>query len=419
MTMRLFLAIALAWAGAAAAQEINRIVAVVNDDVITALELDAEADEVERALMSRGAAVPARSVLRERVLNALINRQLQMQEADALGVEISDDELDRRIGEFKKENRMSDADLRRYVEEELGEDFDKFRADVRDDLRIGAALRRQILARIHVSEGEIDDFLRAETGAGARDEFRVSRILIALSEGAAAVEIEEKRALAADLQARAAGGEDFTQLAVEYSDAGDALEGGDLGWRRASELPGVFLLELQNLAAGEVGRVIESSNGFHILRLAERRLASAAGEVVRRRVAHILLDGEDAREQLVALRGRFERGESFADLAREYSVDQATAKEGGDLGWAVEGGLLPELEAALVELGAGEVSDPVRSPFGWHLLRVTEMERSEIDAEELRRRALGALRERRALQAQESWRRRLRNAAYIELRPVE
>ena len=396
----------------ASAEVLDRIAAVVNHDVITDLEVTGEIDEVESDLAGRGAAVPSREILRPRVLDALINRRLQLQRADALGIQISEEDINEHIARAAAERGMSASDFQDAIVQNLQVDFADFRRDIRDDLRIQGALRREVFLQIYIPPAEVDDFLRARRDAD--DEILALHILIAIPEGADVAAVSERRALAEKVRTEAANDGDFAQLAVANSDGESALDGGEIGWRRTDSLPSLFVEELQNLREGEVGRVLEGGNGFHILKLEGRRQGEKSTATARRRVRHILLTGENSRAQAEAAKKRIEDGESFAAVAAEMSADTATASAGGDLGWSLPGQLLDELENAVASLAEGKLSEPVRSDFGWHILQVNGIEAA--DAETERRRAISALRERRAFDARAQWLRRLRGEAYIELR---
>lgn len=429
MTRLLLILLLLAGSGILGAQPVaatedrllDRIIAVVEEDVIMRSELLQRMDDVSQQLASRDGQAPPREMLVRPVLDRLILERLQLQEARRIGIRIDDITLNNAVESIARENRMTLAQFRdRLVAE--GMDFPTFREQVRDELAISQLRRRQVDARIQVSEQEIDDLIASESGAIDRDvEYRLLHLLIALPEGATPEQIRAAREQAGHIREEAAAGADFTALALRESAGRQALEGGDLGWRRASQVPTLFARHVVLMREGEVSEVIRSPSGFHIIKLAERRGGTRA--LVRQtRVRHILisptevLTSDEAFERLSGLRGRIKDGADFAELARAHSDDRGSALQGGDLGWTDPGDLVPQFEDVMNRLSPGQVSEPVRTPFGWHIMEVLERRDHDGSRALMRTQAREIIRDRKRDDELELWLRRLRDESFVELR---
>jgi peptidyl-prolyl cis-trans isomerase SurA len=421
----LFLAVLLA--NGAGAQEqgqdvfLDGIVAVVGDDVITRRELVERVNLAEQQLAQRGARVPNRNVLVRQVMERMVVDRVQLQEARRVGISIDEITLNRTVENIAAENNLTLLQLRDALAAE-GVDFATFRQQIRDELTIAQLRRRQVDNRLRVGEQEIDDLIAAESGAIDRDvRYQLSHILIALPQGADSATIAAARAKADDLRARARSGEDFAALAVSHSDAPDALDGGDMGWRGAADIPTLFARNVILMGPGEISPVLRSPNGFHIVKLIDRE-AGAELKVTQTRARHILISPDEirteqeAQAQARSLYNRVREGASFADLARGHSDDVGSAARGGELGWLTPGETVPAFEEAMNALAVGQISTPVRSQFGWHIIEVQE--RREVDASRdlLRARAQEILQNRKREEETELWLRRLRDEAFVEYR---
>lgn len=420
----LLLPLLMAAAPPAAAQRIvtlDRIVAVVNQEVITQDELDQRVALIRRQLSSRGAPPPETEALRRQVLERMIVERTQLQYARETGLKVDDAQLEQAIARIAQQNSLTPAQFRQVLQRD-GVSYEQFREQLRKELVISRLREREIDSRVTVSEAEIENFLSTQQTQGGGDaELLVSHILVRVADGASGAEIEARRRRAESALAELRGGADFARVAAVYSDAPDALQGGNLGWRPPSRLPELFAQAAAGMQPGEVSGVLRSPGGFHIVKLVERRGANAPAQVSQTRVRHILvkpseiLSDDEARERLVQVRERIANGADFAELARLYSED-LSASRGGDLGWINPGDTVPEFERAMDALKPGELSAPVRSPFGWHLIQVEERRRGEASAERERVLAREAVRSRKAEQAYDEWVRQLRDQAYVEYR---
>ena len=405
---------------------VDRIVAIVNKEVITFSELNEAIAMAERNLARQGTAAPTRSLLERQMLERLILEKAQLQRARDSGIRVDELQLDRAVQRIAERNRLTLADFRRALERD-GISFDAYRQDLREQIILSRLREREVEEKIQVSDGEIDVFLEEMKKAPVeRLEYDIAHILIGIPEQATPERIETARARAEQVSVEARAGGDFGRLAASYSTAPDALRGGALGWRTHDRLPELFASALRAMQPGEVSLPMRSPAGFHIVKLVGRREASsAAAAVSQTRVRHILVrtgdavSESDARRRLADLRERIVAGgEDFAQLARVHS-DDASAVRGGELDWVYPGDTVPDFERAFTELKVGEVSQPVRTPFGYHLIQVLERRDADMSPERLRMQARQALRERKSDDAYQEWLRQLRDQIYVELRLEE
>jgi peptidyl-prolyl cis-trans isomerase SurA len=414
------------WPLPAAAQRaslVDRIVAVVNKEVITLSELNEALAQAERTLRRRGTQAPPREVLERQLLERLILEKAQLQIARDGGMRVDDAQLDRAVQRVAEQNNMTLAQFRNALERD-GLAFSAFREDMRDQIMLNRVREREVDDKIQVSDTEIDLFLE-EMGAQSaeRTEYSIAHILVRVPDQATPERIEAARARAEKARAEALSG-DFSRVAASYSDAGDALQGGLLGWRSADRLPELFAGAVAKMNPGDVSAPLRSSAGFHVLKLLERRGATASAPVVQTHLRHILIrtsesvSETEARRRLAGLRERIVAGADFGDLARANS-DDSTAARGGDLDWVYPGDTVPEFERAFQELKPGEISPPVKTPFGYHLIQVLERRSADMSPERRRAQARQTLRERKADEAYQQWLRQLRDQSYVELRLEE
>jgi len=419
-----FLLPALAAAQTAQPLAVDRVVAVVNDEAITLHELRDRLATVTRQLKSRGTPLPPRDVLEKQLLERLIVDRVQIQFAKEVGLRIPDAELDAALRRIAENNRLSLADFRSALERD-GIEWRRFREDIREEMTIARLREREVESRIVVSDGEIDNYLSHPEQANQTSLVTLGHIIIRVPEQAAPAKLTQLRARAENALARIRAGENFSQVAASFSEAPDALSGGLLEPRPADRLPTLYAEAVAKLQPGEASDILRSPAGFHIVKLVERRGGGAVGGAIRQtRARHILIkvnelvSSDEARHKLVGLKERLDNGADFAELARLYSNDLSAAK-GGDLGWLYQGDTVPDFERAMDALKIGEVSDPVQSPFGWHLIQVLERKRAEAGDERKRLLARQALRERKSDEAYEDWLRQLRDRAYVEYRLEE
>jgi peptidyl-prolyl cis-trans isomerase SurA len=405
---------------------LDRIVAVVNEEVVTAKELQLRMSVAEQQLKRQNIALPAREVLQRQVLERIIIDRAQVQLARESGVRVDDATVNATVARIAEQNRLDLPQFRARLESE-GVSFARFREDVRDDIIMTRLRDREVDSRIQITEAEVENFLAEQAGVAAGAiEYNIAQILLRVPDNAGTDRIEVIRKQAEDLAAQARTGADFARLAASYSAAPEALKGGELGWRSADRLPTLFVDAVKNLKPGQVAPLVRSPGGFHILKLAGSRNAVesriATGPLQQTRARHILLRVSDLtpepelRRRLTDLRERATKGgQDFGSLARLHSVDQSSTR-GGELGWLYPGDTVPEFERAMDALKPGEISEPVQSPFGWHLIQVLERRTDESPVERNRLAARMALRERKSDEAYQEWLRQLRDRTYVELR---
>ncbi len=402
---------------------VDRVVAVVNKDAITLSELNDQVAAAERQLRRQGTPLPDHATLERQVLERLILVKAQLQLANDLGIKVEDVQLDRAVQRIADNNGMSLADFRKALESG-GVSFDKFRKEVREQIILTRLREREVDSKIHVSDSEIDMYLEQNKDTlQQQTEYNVAHILVRLPDQASPERIEAARARAEKARAEALAGADFAKLAATYSDGPDALKGGELGWRSTARLPDLFTAALKTMQVNGISPVLRSPAGFHILKLLGRREAGgAAGPPVKQtHVRQILIrtnqavSDADAKRTLENLRERIVRGGAdFAELARVHSEDGSAAR-GGDLGWLYPGDTAPDFERAMDALKPGEISQPVKTQFGWHLIQVLGRRTAGMTPERMRLQAREALRERKSDEAYQEWLRKLRDETYVEI----
>ncbi|MDX9885563.1 peptidylprolyl isomerase [Thauera sp.] len=404
------------------AVEVDRIVAVVNSEVITSLQLRARIEQAKRQLARQGVELPPDNVLERQLLERLIVERAQVQLAQETSLRVDDATLERAIERIAGNNKLSVEQLRTTLETD-GVAWNRFRDEIRTEILLTRLREREVDSRVVVTDAEIDNFIANNPDAFSGQEFSVAHILLRTPEGATPQQIEAVARRAEQVMVRLRSGEDFARVAAEVSDAPDGLSGGALGWRPLDRLPGLFADAVRRMQPGETSPILRSAAGLHIVRLVERRGggAEAVQQLEQTRARHILiktsevLSDTDAETRLLAIRERVVNGADFGELAKASSADLSAAK-GGDLGWLNPGDTVPEFERAMNALQAGEVSPPVRSPFGWHLIQVMERRVQDVTDERKRSAARQALRERKAEQAYEDWVRQLRDSTYVDYR---
>lgn len=405
---------------AAGYQNLDRIVAVVDDSVIVQSELDAEIRRVVLQLQEQGAPAPPRRVLNEQVLERLILQRLQLNAAEKANIKLSDEMLAEAVQNLAQGNNLSIAELREVLEAD-GISFRQFRDGIREQLVTKRLIETEVARNIQVSDREIEAYLERQQAGDSDTLYHLKHILIALPDGASPEEVQAARAEIEGLMGQVREGVRFEGLAIEHSDGQHALEGGDLGWRRREQIPSIFADLIAGLQEGEIAGPVRSASGFHIIQLAEKR----GGErlvITQTHARHILIRpneitaDQDARTRLVRLRQRIEGGDDFGNLARSHSDDEGSAIRGGDLGWITPGDTVPEFEAAMNELRPGEISAPFRTDFGWHIVQVLERRRHDSTEEIKRSQARKTLREKKLEEETELYLRRLRDEAFVEIR---
>ena len=402
---------------------LDRIVAVVNDDIIASSELEAQLNRAREQLRQSGTAPPPPDALRRRVLERLILIRLQLQLARDSGIRIDDQRLNRTLLRLAEQNELTLREFRDALERD-GYDFAKFREEIRDEIMISEVRKRRVENQINISQRDIDDNLAMMESRGTeaeRHRYRIGHILIAVPDGASSEEIGEARARAEEVLGEIRAGADFANMAVTHSDGQHALEGGDLGWRQASALPTIFADAVLQLEVGGVSEPIHSASGFHLVKLVDKR-GSERQMVRQTRARHILIaldeltDDTEARRQLSELGERIQNGQDFGELARTHSDDSGSASRGGELGWIDPGNTVPVFERMMDSLRSGGISEPFKSQYGWHVVQV--LERRERDGTETSQRAEARRRllARKIEENTEAWVRRVRDEAYVEYR---
>ena len=397
---------------------LDSIAVVVNEDVITSNELADKVRYYEKQIRLSSGSVSDMDSLKKQVLERMIRDKVQLQQAAQFGIQIDDISLNRMIDAMAKKNNMSLNQLRATLEQE-GIDFGDFRSQTRDELIIQELQKRMVADKVNVTPQEIKQFLDSSIQQDkSGTEYHLLHILIATPEDASPDDIQNAQKKVENIYQQLLQGADFKQLAIRESNGSNALNGGDLGTRKANELPELFLQAIEGLQQGEVSKPIRSASGFHILKLASS--SSNVEMVTQTHARHILIstsadiDDDKARESLQDIKKRIEQGEDFADLANEYSEDPGSKIKGGDLGWANPGTFVPAFERVMASLADGEISDPFKSQFGWHIMQV--LERREVDMAQtvMEAKAMQAIRTRKIDEELRLWLRKIRDEAYVE-----
>jgi len=399
---------------------LDRIVAVVNNDVITRGDLEERYRFANLQLDRQGTPLPPRDALEKQILDRLITDQVQLQLAKETGLRVDDTELDRAINRIAQDNKTTLPQLRAALDKD-GVPFARFREDIRNEIILSRLRQREVDNKIAISDGEIDSFISTQDRAGRGEEYNLSHILVRVPENASPEQIQGRRSRAEQALQQLGSGTDFRQVAAAFSDAPDALQGGAMGWREGARLPTLFLDAVKTLKIGQVSPLLRSANGFHLLQLNERRGSTAPVIVRQTHARHILIKTNElvpqaeARRRLATLKERLDNKADFAELARLHSEDTSGGR-GGDLGWVSPGDTVPEFEHAMNALEPGQISDPVQTPFGWHLIQVLARRDEDMSKERQRLSARTALHARKSDESYQEWLRQLRDRAYIEYR---
>ncbi len=406
----------------AAVQDVDRIVAIVDDDVVLRSELDTELIRILSQLKQQGTKLPPREVIERQVLERLILDKLQLAAAERAGITVGEDLLSQAINNIAKRNNMTLSQFRKVVEAG-GMSFRSFRQKVHQTIAIQKLRQRETAKRVHVTEGEIAAYMAQQSSQPQRrSAYHLRHILVATGEGASSEQLQKAKQKANRLVEKLRSGANFKQLALAESDGRQALEGGDLGWRSADQLPTLFSGLVRKMEKGQISDPIRSASGYHIVQLVDYRGGNAPRLVSQVHARHILIktseitSDNDARQRLEQLKTRLEGGDDFAELARSHSDDQGSALKGGDLGWINAGDVVPEFEEQMGRLAPGEISKPFRTPFGWHLVQVLERRQHDSTQDIKHAEAREAIRRRKAEEETELYLRRLRDEAYVEIR---
>ncbi len=403
-------------------QPLDRVVAIVDNDVIMASQLERRLEEVQQNLARRGGEQPPREQLAQQVLERLIVENLQLQMGERSGIRIGDEELNQALATIAQRNNLSLEQFRAALARD-GLSYDEAREQVRREMIISRVRQRRVAERIQVSDQEVKNFLASDLGKlQLSEEFRLANILIPLGEGASAQSIQDAERQAREIHAQLTRGADFARLAAARSGSENALEGGEIGWRKAAQLPPPFDSMIGALGVGEVTEPVRTPAGFIILKLLDKRGGDSGVLREEVHVRHSLLkpseirSDAETRQLAERLYERLQGGEDFAALAKSFSEDPGSALNGGDLNWVEPGSLVPEFRQVMADSPLGRVSQPFRSPFGWHVLEVLNRRTSDASGEAREQQALNLLRNRKYDEELQNWLRQIRSEAYVETR---
>ncbi|MDU9391003.1 peptidylprolyl isomerase SurA [Pseudomonas sp. zfem002] len=405
----------------AAVQPLDKIVAIVDNDVVMQSQLDQRVHEVQQTIAKRGGAVPPTSVLDQQVLERLIVENLQLQIGERSGIRITDEELNQAIGTIAQRNNMSLEQFRAALAHD-GLSFNDAREQVRREMIISRVRQRRVAERIQVSEQEVKNFLASDLGKmQLSEEYRLANILIPTPESANSTTIQAAARQAGEIYQQLKQGADFAQLAIARSGSETALEGGEMGWRKAAQLPPPFDRMLSSMAVGDVTEPVRTPGGFIILKLQEKR----GGQTQLRdevHVRHILIKPSEIRSEAETkvlaqrLYDRIQAGEDFAELAKSFSEDPGSALNGGDLNWIDPNALVPEFREVMANAPQGQVSKPFQTQYGWHVLEVLGRRATDSTAQAREQQAMNVLRNRKYDEELQSWLRQIRDEAYVEIK---
>lgn len=408
-------------AQAAEVVKMDRIVAIVDQAVVTEQELESRIATVTAQFKKQGTELPAEAILRKQILERLITDTLQLQYAAQTGLKVDDNQLDKTIGRIAEQNQLSLAEFTEALAKD-GVSMTKFRADIRNEITLARLREREVDGRVNVSESEIDNFLTSQAANNEnQDEYEIAHLLIRTPEEGATEDIQKAKIKVDKALSELNGGVSFAKVSASYSDAPNALEGGSLGWKSAAQMPALFLDALKAMKIGEVSAPLRSPNGFHVLKLNNKRGGNSPLVIQQTHARHILIklseimSEKDGKLKIDGIKERLDNGEKFEALARQYSED-STASSGGDLNWVNPGDTVPQFEKAMNELKDMQISMPVRTQFGWHLIQVMERRSQDMSKEAARLKARQEIRAKKADEAYQDWIRELRDRAYVEIR---
>lgn len=406
----------------AAVTPLDHIVAVVNDEIITRQELATRYAEVTQNLRQQNTPLPPRDVLEKQLLERMVTELALQQNARNTGVRVDPTQVERALQRIAAQNKLDMAGLQMALSRD-GRTLDSLRNTIRNEILVARARERDVDNRIVVSDAEIQGYLQTQSQQGVETEYNFSHILVTVPENASPELIQTRRARAEDVLVQLGRNADFAQLSASFSDAPNALQGGVIGWRSSGKIPTLFADALKSMKPDQISPLLKSGNGFHILKLNDKRGLDVALNLAQTHARHILIKTNeltseaDARNRLLQLKERIDNGVKFDELARLHS-DDASAAKGGDLGWVSPGDTVPEFEQIMNGLKPGELSAPVQSPFGWHLIQVLERRNQDVTQERQKLLARQAIKERKADEAFEDWVRQIRDSAYVELRAL-
>ncbi len=403
---------------------LDRVVAIVDDDIVLNSELQQRMMTINDQIAQSGTQAPPQEVILQQVLERLISERLQLNMGYNAGIRITDEELNEAITRVAQSNGLT---ITQYITEiqSRGGTIAVVREEIRNEMVIRRVQQGKVMRRIRISEQELDNFLTSEEGRFLiSPDVNIGQILLSVPTGSSKYDTDGILARAQKLQTDTINGTDFRQLAIANSADQSALQGGDLGWRKMAQLPGVFIDAVEQLELGQVSDPIRSDAGYHLLKLYERR--GGGKQLIEQHFArHILLKPNQIRDEqatiaeLNGLREQVLAGDAFAKLSKQLSEDPGSALKGGDLGWSTPGMFVPEFEETMNSIALNEISAPFASQFGWHILQVTERRDQDFSSEILRNRAQNVLRERKYEEELQVWLQEIRDEAFIEIKEVK
>jgi len=402
---------------------LDRVLVVVNDEAITQWDLGEQRRIMLSQLKASNVTPPSNDVLDKQVLERLVVERALLQYAKDTGIRVDDTTVERTILRVAEENKLKPDEFRKLLERE-GIAYSNYREDIRRQIIVQRVREREVDSKISVSDAEVDNYLATLASQGGEDEYMLSHIYVTVPEQATPDVVEQRRQRIMQALAEVKAGKDFAQVAASYSNAPDASSGGNLGWRTAARLPTIFTEIVRTMKPGEVSGVLRSAGGFHVVKLADVRSHNQPTVVDQTHARHILVkvnettSEADAKARIERLKDRLAGGAKFEEIARVNSEDASSAR-GGDLGWISPGDTVPDFERAMNALAIDEVSAPVRTPFGWHLIQVLERRRQDVTQERRREQARQALRQRKSDEQFEDFVRQLRDRTYVEYKADE
>ena len=401
---------------------LDRVVAIVDDDVILQTQLEARVNTIVGRLSAQGTGLPPRQMLEQRVLEQLIAESVQLQMADKMGMRISDNELNETLANIARSNGMTMAQFESQLAEE-GVTYQQAREQIRNEMLTSRVQQRQVGNRVRITDNEVESYLQAQAGAGSDGaEYRLAYIFIQVDEPGNEASVRQARNLADNLRQQILDGRDFREVAVAESDASNALEGGDMGWRSESQLPSLVAPVVPDLEPGVPSAVLENNSGFHLVMVMDKRGGEQQQIIEQHKVRHILVRPSaavteaQAEQRIRDIYRQLQDGADFAELARELSDDPVSGSDGGNLDWVSPGQMVPEFEQAMLDADVGEIYGPVRSQFGWHILQVQERRKQDVTAEARESQARQAIYQRKFEQELQNWLREVRDEAFVEFK---
>lgn len=401
---------------------LDQVVAIVDEDVILQTELEARISTITSRLSAQGTALPPRQILEERVLDQLITESIQMQMADRAGMRISDNELNETMANIAERNGMSLAQFENQLAAE-GVSYNQAREQIRREMLTSRVQQRQVGNRVRVTDREVENYLESlEARGGNNAQYRLAYIFVSVDDPSDEAEVDAAREKAQRLRNEIASGRDFREVAVAESDASNALEGGDMGWRAEGQLPSLVAPVVPELPVGQPSEVLENNSGFHLVMVMDKRGGEQQQLIRQHRVRHILVRPSEATTDSQAetmirdLYQQLQNGASFSALAKEYSDDPVSGSDGGNLGWVSPGQMVPAFEQAMLNADIGEFQGPFRSQFGWHILQVQERRQKDISGDVRDAEARQAIYRRKFETELQNWLQEIRDEAFIEFK---